>query len=63
MKIDGKWTWSRTYNPFNYPALGWVSAPTTVGDCAGFSGKANLINIAAVTFPCTEVKRVVCEPL
>lgn len=59
-KIGGNWTWTRSGRLDN-KLVGWLSTPTTDNDCAGISGYANLSTLAAVTFPCTEVKRVVCE--
>jgi hypothetical protein len=61
IKINGNWMWSRSFNPFDKIVLGWISTPTTDGDCAGFSGNTSFIKNVAVTFPCTEVKRVICE--
>ncbi|XP_059478308.1 uncharacterized protein LOC132198339 [Neocloeon triangulifer] len=54
-KINGTWKW-RNGATVNYTLLNWNATPTTPGDCAGIDANYSY----AVTFNCSESKRVFC---
>lgn len=54
-KTANGWVWTR--DTFENSHVNWNSAPTTPGNCAGFSKDST----QAVTFSCVEPKRIVCE--
>jgi len=53
---SGSWEWVRG-GSFKNKDVGWSQNPTTAGDCGGLSpGKT-----AAITLPCTQPQRYMCE--
>jgi hypothetical protein len=56
-KVNGSWAYYRESNVYKPSDVSWTTEPKTDGDCAAIT----MAEVPAVTYPCTEARRVICE--